>query len=361
MKYFAVVLFVLIAQHSFSQISYTDFIQKDNKIEWAAEYDQILNITPKVKKFRINSFLFRELAKSGCIDSYKQNGDELTKSRFCIADTAMVTDSITSSVNPYHEYVYSLDYPADFITNEINAAIAGNGKTKFDILKIKQILIYKAGMLRITNVLVSPLTVSRVMLSDDSGTKDKLVWKQYFSGLINDSNHILPPAEKAKCIDYGNSDAMYNFMHSWSDDNLPSKILTLKNPGFSHHLYQAILDGKITAADDKLNIIPANKFLRYNSGPPIRVPQFDDEGNEKGYITMYNEFNVDSVYKFIINQHFYLDTVKKVLYSEVNYITAVKRIVTSVGLDLGDAEFFRVYFVKPALYRKPAEKRFINN
>lgn len=360
MRYCFAALLILFCFTSFSQIAYTDFIQKDNSIQWAGEYDQLLNITPKIKKYRISNFLYNRLLQQGCIDNYTTNAG-LHKSKYCISDTAAAKDVLVSAINPYKYYYLDINGGAgpEFIKSEINAKKTGLlADTRFDIFLLRQLFYYKNGQLLVNNVLATPLTLTNEIAED--GADPKLVWQSACSSLFSDSGHVLSGKEKRNCIDLGTAEADYNFLYSFANDSLPLKVFTLNNPGFSHHLIQDLMDGRITAVDDKLNVIPASKILGYGN-EPVKVAQFDNNGNIKGYKLMQNEVNLDSFYKFTINQHFYLDTANQKLYSEVDHIVARIRIMSAQGMDFGFGDLFRVYFVKPALYKKPITKRFLNN
>jgi hypothetical protein len=120
------------------------------------------------------------------------------------------------------------------------------------------------------------------------------------------------------------------------------------------------LNKKITAVDDNNNIIAGGKVLESGNPDNVNVAIYDSTGNIVSYTTVRPEMNMDSVYEFSINQHFYFDTSKQVLYSEVNYINVYRNVVTSQGLYLGRTFYFRVYLVAPSLYRKPKVNRFLN-
>jgi hypothetical protein len=141
---------------------------------------------------------------------------------------------------------------------------------------------------------------------------------------------------------------------------LAAKVFTLKNPVFSHHLFEDLLKGRITAVDiNNYNIIPAKKTMGYGSAS-VQVADYDSLGDITGYKTVQPEVNIDSFYKYSINQHFYFDNVNNILYSQVNYMDVYKKIYTSQGVYLGEAPLFRVYFVRPALYKKPEVKHFLD-
>ena len=58
MKYFFFLL--LSATNVAAQKQYGDFVQQDDSIQWAAEYTQILNLTPKLAKYSIREQAFKK-------------------------------------------------------------------------------------------------------------------------------------------------------------------------------------------------------------------------------------------------------------------------------------------------------------
>ncbi|UAY53313.1 hypothetical protein [Ferruginibacter albus] len=62
------------------KLEYGDFIQWDNKIEWAFETDQYFDLTPKIPKYSITDWYLKKLKTSG-INSYKINRDGYSVSK----------------------------------------------------------------------------------------------------------------------------------------------------------------------------------------------------------------------------------------------------------------------------------------
>ncbi|HMG82219.1 MAG TPA: hypothetical protein VK559_04220 [Ferruginibacter sp.] len=367
MKYFIALLSLFtfsIQAFSQSQPSYADFLQKDAKIQWAAEYDQLIEITPLVKKFGITEILSKQIQKNGAVVNYHIENGTLTRS------TSFTVDSFRSDINysfgyaPYNKYFLQSNAVYDtspFIENEKKCACDGSlHKNKFDIYKIKQLIYYKNAKLYVKNILVTPVCLKRVIDSQDS-IIPQFVWQSAYSSCYNNGQHgALTAAVKSKCIDLGNSEAVYDLSYDINDTTNTANILTKGNPGFSHHLYQDITDGKVTAVDPmNYSVISSKSILQYGV-PDMEVPVFDSVGVQIGMDTVHQEVNLDSFYLFNINQHFYFDTANNILYSTVNYINVYKRIITSQGVYLGTMVFYRVYFVDPKLYKKPVIKTFLN-
>jgi hypothetical protein len=348
----------IFSQNTFAQIPYTDFVQNDTAIQWAAEYDQILNITPKITRYGIRNIIHAKLMRGECVDNYTTNGDGAFKTSFCMKDTGLINVTL-SNINPYGDnYKNTINHNILFaksseIKNSYQDYLASN---KFHIYKIKQILFYENEKLFVNNVLVTPLYLKE----ESDSVENRFVWFNSYSSCFNAKFSLLTPSQKAMFIDLGNGEEKYNLNHNLSDDNPNAKIFTKSNPIFSHHLFEDIFANKITVVDEKGNIILSKKVLNHNN-PLVEVSgSCDGTGRRSKPLFFRNEVNIDSFYNFSINQHFYYDSTQNILHSEVNYIEVYKKIITSMGIDLGEAVYYRIYFIKPSQYKKRPQKRFLN-
>jgi hypothetical protein len=359
MKYCLVLVISLFSITSFCQNSYLDFIQSDNNIQWAAEYSQVFEITPKIRKYGIKQVLLKQMGKYGCIDSYYIESEEIVKKIFCKTDSLFGTSLFTSNANPYKSYLNNLNIDSEipFIANEKKCDCSSNYQDhKLDIYKLLQVTYYKNSKLYIKNILVTPLCLQKII---DSAKGREFVWETCFSSCFNTSDNSLIPQQKKRCIDLGSYEQAYDFNYDIKKQNADAKVFTLKNPVFFRHLYEDILGKKITVADENNNMIPSGKVLEYRN-PAIEIPVYDSNGNVITTKKIFPEINPDSFYEFSINQHFYFDTSRKILHSEINYIDVYRNVVTSTGIELGKTIYFRIYFINPALYKKPKVSRFLN-
>ncbi len=357
MKVIITCLVCIITQNIFAQIPYTDFIQNDTAIQWAAEYDQILNITPKISRYGIRNIIHSKLLKGECIDNYTTNNDGAISTKFCLKDTSTIKEIINSNILPYnfrvnHEALEKKGYAWSEMPEFYNLNIQRN---LFHIYNIKQLISYKNGKLSVQNTLISPIFLRKI---NDPNLKTTFSWYSLYATGFNNSNKKLSKIEKLKCVDLGNTEEKYDFHYSLFDTTVKAKIFTQLNPILSKHIYEDILAKKISAVDILENLIPSEKILEVDN-PEIEINEYDKEGNIKGIIKARNEINLDSLYNFTINQHFYYDTTNNVLHSEINFMDVNKRFITTAGLDFGIGLLFRIYFVKPFLYKRRPQKRFL--
>jgi hypothetical protein len=185
---------------------------------------------------------------------------------------------------------------------------------------------------------------------------EEYTWRKCLT-ISNDNQQFELPLNKTNCINLGDHEQLYNFYYNISDSINNILPFTLLNPIFSHHLFEDVLSNKITVVDDKNNIIPYNKVINHNN-PMIEVPIIDDPHNSVKKTRP--EVNIDSFYYFKINQRIYFDTTKFQLFSDINHIDVYKRIFTQMGLDLGLGFYYRIYFIKPDLYKRKIPKLLLN-
>lgn len=134
--------------------------------------------------------------------------------------------------------------------------------------------------------------------------------------------------------------------------NLPFRYSADENNGnqrFISILLQAIQDSAVTVfnagTDDRFTTpMTKGEVARLIAGDEIDVPQFDSLGNNIGSKKMRNEINLDSIYKFHIKEEVIFDKESSRLFWRILGIAPVKKVITSMGVELGDAEIFWVYY-----------------
>ena len=359
MKYFFFLL--LITTNATAQKQYGDFIQQDDSIQWAAEYTQILNLTPKLAKYSIREQAFKKANEKGCIESYKIVNENFVKSEFCLADTLNKSSKVYSYSSPYtyHLLLYGNELEKFFKKESSSSFLDNAFKTKFQIDEVKQILYYKNAQLYISNALVSPLYLESAI--DTTILSSVFNWKKYYSVCNNiEPTKKITPAAKKKLIYLGEASVMYNFTNNVDDETRGFKVFTKLKQDFYRNLYSDIFENKVTAVDEYNNVIDGVKVQEVKN-PPIEIPSFDSSGNQNGTRLAFNEINFDSFYYFKITQEVYLDTVKNVLLSEVKYLDVCKNVYSDIGIYFGIGPYFRVYFIKPSLYKKPKTKKYLND
>jgi len=135
--------------------------------------------------------------------------------------------------------------------------------------------------------------------------------------------------------------------------NLPFRYAADENNGnqrFISILLKAIQDGEVTAfsnIDDRfttpLTLAEVSKAI---TGGTTVTPVYDSLGNVIGEKEVVNEINLDSFYKFQIKEEVVFDKEASRLFWRILGIAPVKKLVTSSGMQIGDAAvpLFWVYY-----------------
>lgn len=120
------------------------------------------------------------------------------------------------------------------------------------------------------------------------------------------------------------------------------------NQRFISILMKAIQDSAVTvfsSVDDRFTTpMTKGEVAKIIGGEEIDVPIFDSLGNQVGVKKMTPEVNLDSFYKFRIKEEVIFDKESSRLFWRILGIAPVKNIITSQGLNLGEAELFWVYY-----------------
>jgi gliding motility associated protien GldN len=168
--------------------------------------------------------------------------------------------------------------------------------------------------------------------------------------------------------DLRESDAVYR-QKLWRDIdtrekiNLPFRYAADEDNGnqrFISILFKAIQDGDVTAfssIDDRFTTpLTVGEVAKTVSGGTTVVPITDAEGNIASYKTTTLEVNLDSFYKFRIKEEVIFDKESSRLFWRILGIAPIKSLITSEGVNLGEAPLFWVYYpdMRPILAKYEA-------
>jgi gliding motility associated protien GldN len=133
--------------------------------------------------------------------------------------------------------------------------------------------------------------------------------------------------------------------------NLPFRYSADDNNGnqrFISILFKAIQDSAVTvfaAIDDRFTTpLTVSQVAAKVAGDSVPVPIFDQNGVQTGVKYQRNDVNLDSFYKFHVKEEVIFDKESSRLFWRVLGIAPVKNVTTSLGVNLGDAELFWVYY-----------------
>ncbi len=132
----------------------------------------------------------------------------------------------------------------------------------------------------------------------------------------------------------------HTFNYAADEDNGNQRFISI--------LMKAIQDSAVTvfsSVDDRFTTpMTKGEVAKVIGGDPIDVPIFDSLGNQTGVKTMTPEVNLDSFYKFRIKEEVIFDKESSRLFWRILGIAPVKNVITTMGINVGEAELFWVYY-----------------
>lgn len=134
------------------------------------------------------------------------------------------------------------------------------------------------------------------------------------------------------------------FRYSANEDNGNQRFISI--------LFKAIQDGPdnggvtvFNPSDDRFTTpMTVAEVAKMVAGEPVSVPMYDSLGNVTGYKQTTPEVNLDSFYKFEIKEEVIFDKESSRLFWRILGIAPLKNVITSQGINLGDAPLFWVYY-----------------
>lgn len=173
------------------------------------------------------------------------------------------------------------------------------------------------------------------------------------NGLITDRTPL--PYQQLRAEDAAYDERIWREIDTREKINLPFRYSANEDNGnqrFISILLKAIQDGPdnggvtaFSAIDDRFTT-PMTKaeVAKAVSGGSVTVPIYDSLGNVIGNKETMQEVNLDSFYKFQIKEEVIFDKQSSRLFWRILGIAPIKRVITSSGVDLGDAPLFWVYY-----------------
>lgn len=332
-----------------TRIEYADFLQTDTAIKWAAVYTSYMNLAPVNPNFNIRNFYFNKLKQQGAVAYTEDSSAFAVYARHInyphFISTVQKAGYDAAKMNWCFSYDEKNDASELIFNMESNDCDTCMIKNKLSFFKVKQLLYYKNNMLRIRNILLSPVIYKKT----DKSFKEEA---QYFEttnfafNQIKSDESSIPST--AKLI--GRSCNNLVLLPSQGNNGNDNKILTLNNWNLSALLYKDIMSRKLKAYDtqgsvypDKKNMLDYNKVEGYKANA-IEVQVVDSLGEITGYKKIMPEVNFDSIYNYTLIQDLYFDFEKEKLYSKLVALAPRISVITSTGVNLGLTNYWGVIF-----------------
>jgi hypothetical protein len=346
-----VLVFFFYSSSAQTKMEYGDFIQFDNKIQWAMESDNYFDLIPKIPKYSITDWYLKKLRNTGIV-SYQKNADgfSLTRSKLTRKgwNTGLSLDTV-SAKETFDERFYQAGFdPTTAMSNCLCDSCYKPGL--FDIAKVKQIVYYKSGKFYIINILLTSMCLKEKINSEDNGS---FSWYNLFNVAFNNNPSVAP---NKNMIYIGTIEKSYNFS---PDANLSDsrKLLTAKSQGIMTYVNKDYQKGLFSINDPNTGKKIKDKTYFTLSHEIYEVPVYDSLGEQVGYKKVKPELNLDSFYNFKITQDVYFDTKKEVLVSKIKNVTVQKKVITSSGVYLGLTNFAILNYDKMQPVGKWEEKK----
>lgn len=343
---FTTIFFSAFAQ---TALSYTAFIQQDTAIQWSAESDKVINLSPKVQAYSLKKWYLDKIRK-GEATAYKMKNSGDVDSAYQLSMPELETQDwlkglsieIPPYKNPKEWYFYDKNIPNENygrykyrVGDQKFSADSCCGCDDADAFRTKQILNYKNGKFNIYNIFISPLCARQ------TGTVP-MGWYPLCNVAYNDKADRKFPGV-GKDVVLLNTDIIdYEFNREYPSAS--DSVLTGYRTDIGSLVYQDILKGIIKPVEIvNGKLIPAKKFLNWNM-PVDTISAYNDNGEVTGYRTVQQERKISDLTHLLIKQDLYFDFKNEKLYSHIKWIELIEEIHTSSGHTLGYRPFCRIYY-----------------
>lgn len=323
-------------------------IQHDTAIQWAAESDKVMNLTPKANGLSLKKWYLDRL-KGSSVKAYRTDGRFF--SSYPLSMPGLQTQEwlkglaieLSAHRFPQEWYFFDKTLPADDynrykarVRNLNLAADSCCGCDEADAFRAKQVLSYKNGKFKIYNVFISPLC-ARQTASPPSD------WYPLCNVAYNDNTErkFLGVSKDVMLLNTNELD--YNF-----DTENPSgldSVYTSYRSDIGNLIYQDILLGRLRPVDAQTGKpIPVKKLLTIGM-PADTLMAFDADDPEKltAYRVIQKQRNPRDFNRIRIKQELYFDFKNERLYSVIKSATLMMVIYAYDGKTVrGTAPFCRL-------------------
>ena len=343
----------VICLRSFSQITnpyYTIPIQHDTAIQWAAECDKVINLSPKINEYSLKKWYLDKL-KNSSVTAYKKNKGSSSVSSYSLSLPGIIKqdwlEGLTTEISPirYPNNWYFID--KSISNNNFERIKYRGGTLNFsadsccgcddaDAFGVKQVLNYKNGKFSVYNVFISPLCARKT-------DKPPFDWYPLCNVAYNDNMERKFPG-LGKDVVLLNTDIIdYNF--SPEEPSPFDSVLTVNRTDIGSLIYQDVLKGKLKPVDSETGkLISVNKFLTWKMpADTMAVYDVEDPSKITEYRVVQAERSSREFSRLRIKQDLYFDFKNERLYSVVRSVTIMLLIRSYSGIELGYTPFCKIY------------------
>jgi hypothetical protein len=331
-KIIHVLCLFLISVYSASQVTnpyYSIPIQHDTAIQWSAECDKVINVSPKVNEYSLKKW-YMEKIKNGSVTAYRKKEGSSFVSSYELSIPQLETQDWLKGLSieispirskPEWHFVDKALSGAErykYRGGELNfAADSCCGCDNADAFRAKQILNYKNGKFSVYNVFISPLCARKT-------GKALLDWYPLCNVAYNDNMERKFPGLSKDVVLLNTNEVDYSF-----DRKNPSvfdSVLTVYRTDIGSLVYQDILKGKLKAIDIETGkVIPAKKLMTIGmSADTIPVYDVNDVSKVTAFKVVQEERSSTDFCRIRIKQDLYFDFKNEILYSVIKSVTILQ-------------------------------------
>ena len=348
---FIFLLFAIISSDCIAQNNsgYTLFIQRDTAIQWAAQSNKVINLTPKVQAYSLKKWYTDKIMKEG-VTAYRETkeGDAVTPYQFSMS-SLQKQDWLTGlNAEPGPRRTFKEWYfvdgtkPAnDYERLRYRAGIKFSkdsccGCEEADAFRTKQILNYKHGKFSIYNIFISPLCARQTMAPPYE-------WYPLCNVAYNDNAERKFPGLSKDVVLLNTDEVDYEF----GNENDPSydSVLTTYHGDIGSLIYRDILIGNIKPVEvDNGKPISPKKFLTWHMpADTVAVYSVDDPSKMTGYRIVQSERSSRDLSRLRIKQDLYFDFRYERLYSVIRSVIILLPVRLMDGTIRGYLTFCKIY------------------
>lgn len=319
---FTTIFFSALAQTAFS---YTLFIQQDTAIQWAAESDKVINLSPKINEYSLKKWYLDKL-KNGSVNAYKKNEGSSSISSYTLSMSGLQNQDwlkgleieLPAYKNPKEWYFVDnskAENDYDRLKFRVGAGKFSTdsccGCDEADAFRAKQILNYKNGKFSIYNVFISPLCARQT-------TNPPFEWYPLCNVAYNDKFDRKFPGISKDVVLLNTDEVDYEF--SRIDPSPFDSVLTVYRTDIGSLIYQDILKGNLKAVEiETSKQIPLKKFLTWRM-PTDTMGVYNDNGEVSSYKAVQQERSSSEFSRLRIKQDLYFDFKNERLYSVIRSV-----------------------------------------
>lgn len=329
---------------------YTIPIQHDTAIQWAAESDKVINLSPKISEYSLKKWYLSKL-KNSSVTAYRKNAGSSFISSYSLSMPGLQTQdwlkglSIELSPTKHPQEWYFMDNSKSKDDWERGKYRAGKlnlnadsccGCDDADAFRAKQVLSYKNGKFSIHNVFISPLCVRQTAAPPSD-------WYPLCNVAYNDNSERKFPGLSKDVVLLNTNEIDYDF-----NRQTPSpydSVLTVYRTDIGSLIYQDLLKGRLRAFDIETNkLIPVKKLL--TMGMPadtMAVYDITDPSKIIEFKVLQAERSSTDFCRIRIKQDLYFDFRNERLYSVVKSVILMEVIYMNDGVTIrGKKSFCRL-------------------